>query len=64
MTNKERALKVQKLLGLKQEDNENEYYRVADVICDLIHFCDLKKINFLTELERGEDFYSDERGKE
>ena len=41
MTNEQRALKVQKLLGLRGKDNENEYYRVSDVICDLIHFCDL-----------------------
>lgn len=60
MTNEQRALKVQKLLGLRGKDNENEYYRVSDVICDLIHFCDLKKINFLTELEKAENFYSDE----
>ena len=36
MKNKERANKIKKLLGLRGNDNEKEYYRVADVICDLI----------------------------
>ena len=40
MTNKERADKIRKLLGLQGKDTDNEYYRVADVICDLKHYCD------------------------
>ena len=43
MTNKERANKIKKLLGLRGNDNEKEYYRVADVICDLMHYCDYNK---------------------
>ena len=46
ITNKDRALKVKKLLGLSiheeyQGDNEGKYYRVADVIADLRHLLNL-----------------------
>ena len=61
MNNKDRALKVKKLLGMQGEDSENEYYRVADVLCDLRHFCDAKKINFYDELDMSETFYEQER---
>ena len=43
MTNKERADKIRKLLGLQGKDTEDQYYRVADVICDLKHYCDFYK---------------------
>ena len=61
MNNKDRALKVKKLLGMQGEDSENEYYRVADVLCDLRHFCDAKKINFYDEIDMSETFYEQER---
>jgi|TARA_Y100000361_G_C10858102_1_gene187894 hypothetical protein len=57
MNNKDRALKVKKLLGMQGEDSENEYYRVADVLCDLKHFCDEFKIDFNEEVEQSEVFY-------
>ena len=47
MTNKKRANKIKKLLGLRGDDNNKEYYRVADVICDLMHYCDHNKIEFV-----------------
>jgi hypothetical protein len=60
MNNKDRALKVKKLLGMKGKDTENEYYRVADVLCDLKHFCDEFKIDFNEEIEQSEVFYQEE----
>ena len=68
MTNKERANKIKKLLGLRGNDNEKEYYRVADVICDLMHYCDYNKkhpddekdIDFSNEFTKAEMFYNEE----
>ena len=67
MTNKERANKIKKLLGLQGDGSE--YYRVADVICDLMHYCDYNKkhpdyeedINFSNELTQAEMFYDEEK---
>ncbi len=64
MTNKERADKIRKLLGLQGKDTDDEYYRVADVICDLKHYCNFYKhhenendnLNFDDELRRGLEF--------
>ena len=64
MNNKDRALKVKKLLGMQGEDSENEYYRVADVLCDLKHFCDEFKIDFNEEEQQSEVFYQYELDKE
>ena len=64
MNNKDRALKVKKLLGMQGEDSENEYYRVADVLCDLKHFCDEFKIDFNEEEQQSEVFYQFELDKE
>ena len=60
MNNKDRALKVKKLLGMQGEDSENKYYRVADVLCDLKHFCDEFRIDFNEEVEQSEVFYQNE----
>jgi hypothetical protein len=59
--NLDRANKVEKLLGLKGNDTKKEYYGVADVICDLMHFCDFKKLNFSDELSKAEGFYQTEK---
>ena len=67
-TNKDRAEKIERLLGLREscgEHLENEYYRVADVICDLKHYCDFYKhhekseddLDFDEELRRGLEYY-------
>ena len=64
MNNKDRALKVKKLLGMQGEDSENEYYRVADVLCDIKHFCDEFKIDFNEEVEQSEVFYQNELDNE
>ena len=32
--NRDRANRIKKMLGLNGNDDNNEYYRVADVICD------------------------------
>ena len=61
MNNKDRAKKIKSILGLRGKDTDKEYYRVADVICDLRHFCDAKKINFYDEIDRAETFYEQEK---
>ena len=69
MTNKERANKIKKLLGLRGSNNEKEYYRVADVICDLMHYCDYNKkhptddvkIEFEDEYDMAQTFYHSEK---
>ena len=61
MNNKDRVKKIKSLLGLRGKDSDEEYYRVADVICDLRDFCDAKKINFYDELDVSETFYEQER---
>ena len=69
MTNKDRANKIKKLLGLKGNDNCKEYYRVADVLCDLMHYCnshqyfkpDNDKIDFDNEYNKAIQFYNSEK---
>ena len=69
MKNKERANKIKKLLGLRGNDNEKEYYRIADVICDLMHYCDYNKkpptddykIEFEHEYNTAQEFYHSEK---
>ena len=69
MTNKDRANKIKKLLGLKGNDNKKEYYRVADVLCDLMHYCDRNqyfkpdddKIDFDNEYNMAIRFYNSEK---
>ena len=65
MTNKKRADKIREFLGLQGEQSEGQYYRVADVICDLKHYCDFYKhheskkdtLDFYEEFARGMNFY-------
>ena len=61
MNNKDRAKKIKSILGLRGKDTDKEYYRVADVICDLRHFCDSRSINFNDEMDRAETFYEQEK---
>ena len=63
MINKDRADKIQRLLGL-QDDGKAEYARVADVICDLRHYCDLHKIDWQDEKSMSYDFYDAETYQE
>ena len=63
MTNEDRADKIQTLLGL-QDDGKAEYARVADVICDLRHYCDLHKIDWQDEKSMANDFYDAETYQE
>ena len=63
MTNEDRADKIQRLLGL-QDDGKAEYVRVADVICDLRHYCDLHKIDWQDEKSMSYDFYDAETYQE
>jgi len=64
MTNRQRALKVKKLLGLNEElhgkDEKNTYPRVGDVITDLRHYCDLFKLDWEREIHLSELHYEDE----
>ena len=69
MNNKERANKIKKLLGLRGNDNEKEYYRVADLICDLMHYCDYNKyfkpdenkLDFNNEYNSAIEYYHSEK---
>ena len=61
MNNKDRVKKIKSLLGLRGKDSDEEYYRVADVICDLRHFCDAESIDFNNEIDTAETFYEQER---
>ena len=61
MNNKDRVKKIKSLLGLRGKDSDEEYYRVADVICDLKHFCDAESIDFNNEIDTAETFYEQER---
>ena len=64
MNNNDRANKVKKLLGLsgnkESEDTDNSYVRVADVLCDLQHYCDKYVIDFNQEKHMADVFYKDE----
>tara|TARA_E500000318_G_scaffold48673_1_gene45793 strand:- start:753 stop:968 length:216 start_codon:yes stop_codon:yes gene_type:complete len=68
ITNKDRALKVQRLLLLDEDkhmkDQDNTYPRVADVIADLRHFCDHFDLNWEEEMELSEIHYEDEEESE
>ena len=70
-TNKDRADRIKKMLGLRGEDNDTEYYRVADVICDLMHYCDYNekhpddyKIDWDNEMNTALTFYHEELKQE
>ena len=60
MNNKERAEKVKKLLGLEETNynDKNKYVSVADVICDLRHYCDLNSIDWMDEQIKADNYYS------
>lgn len=60
MYNVDRVNKVKNLLGLRGTDDSKEYYRVADVISDLRHFCDSRDIDFEQELQMAETYYVNE----
>ena len=60
MDNQQRVAKVRRILGLRGEDNEKEYYRVADVLTDLRHYCDSQNIDFDQEMTTSITFYESE----
>lgn len=60
MNNKDRYLKIKNILGLKGEETDEKYYRVADVLCDLKHFCDAESIDFDNEVDMAQKFYENE----
>ena len=60
-TNKDRADKIERLLGLRErcgEDLENDYYSVAAVFCDLPHYCEIHDKDFNEEMELAKTFRS------
>ena len=61
--NGDRANKIERILGLQGNDTDKEYYRVADVICDLNHFCNKNNIDFDNEWELSDQFYATETGE-
>ena len=60
MDNKARVAKVRRILGLRGNDNQKEYYRVADVLTDLRHYCDSQNIDFDQEMTTSITFYESE----
>ena len=60
MDNPGRVRKVKKLLGLRGNDTDAEYYRVADVVTDLMHFCDSNGIDFDQEMRMADTYYVSE----
>ena len=73
MTNKERAKKIKKLIGFKC-NKKILYSRPADIIADLMHYCDYYfdhedldnqyKYNFQNEFEIAQEYYNDEKLEE
>ena len=57
-TNKDRANKIARLLGLRGNDDDKEYYRVADVLCDLQHYCEINDKDFNEEMVLAKTFRS------
>ena len=68
MNNNDRASKVKRLLGLsgkeESKDTDNSYVRVADVLCDLQHYCDKYSIDMSQEKYMADVFYNDEISQE
>ena len=68
MNNNDRAEKVKRLLGLsgneESEDTDNSYVRVADVLCDLQHYCDKYVIDMSQEKYMANVYYNDEISQE
>ena len=64
MDNQGRVKKIIKRLGLRGNDNSTEYYRVADVLTDLRHFCDAKGIDFDQEMRMADTYYISELEEE
>ena len=60
MDNPARVKKIKKLLGLRGNDTNTEYYRVADAVTDLMHFCDSKGIDFDQEMRMADTYYNSE----
>ena len=60
MDNPARVAKVRRILGLRGNDNQKEYYRVADVLTDLRHYCDAQNIDFDQEMTTSITFYQSE----
>jgi len=53
-----KMIKIARLLGLRGNDDDKEYYRVADVLCDLQHYCKLKGIDYSEEIRMAESYQS------
>ena len=64
MDNPARVKKITKLLGLRGNDTNTEYYRVADAVTDLMHFCDSKGIDFDQEMRMADTYYMSELEEE
>ena len=64
MDNPARVKKIKKLLGLRGNATNTEYYRVADAVTDLMHFCDSKGIDFDQEMRMADTYYISELEEE
>jgi|TARA_E500000305_G_scaffold6490_1_gene5037 hypothetical protein len=76
MTNKERAKRIKKIIGFKR-DKKILFSRPADVIADLMHYCDYYfddqyvigtgekfKYDFENEFAIAQEYYNDEKLEE
>ena len=60
----EYSLRIESFLGLRGNNNIygcNQYDRVADVLCDLQHFCKQNNIRFWDEFELASEVYKEEQ---
>ena len=71
MTNKERANKIKKLIGF-QSNKKMLFSRPADIIADLMHYCDYysdhesldNTYDFQNEFRIAKEYYNDEKLEE
>jgi hypothetical protein len=52
------------LVTFAEQTGTDEEDAVADLLCDLMHFCDRHGLEFRDELARGEGNYEEETGEE
>ena len=51
-------------LSGEQQDKGNKYYRVADVLSDLMHYCDKNNIDWYNEVNYANLFYNEDNDLE
>src|SRR6266404_4027781 len=63
-TNEARALRAEKALveyiGSDRRDDDDQYH-LQDLLCDLMHLADMRRLNFKDAVEMGHHCYLEER---